>query len=188
MLINYPFELVAPFSAIASVLLLPLGPMLVPRFYLIFLICYFTFFLYTQINHLFKFYITTSRIKRTIRAWNTSQRLHANDNSNASSAVASPAPTPTREGYSLEDEQLVDMEASLKPYEDSQLTHAFIIPNYSEPEALLRDTIKRLANHRYVRVMTFFVACLFYQGGGGCCTLQKMGNDMILTVFLHFHY
>jgi hypothetical protein len=151
MLINYPFELVAPFSAIASILLLPLGPLLVPRFYLIFLIIYFTFFLYTQINHLFKFYITTRRIKRTIRNWNSSQRLHPSDSTNVSSAAISPAPTPTREGYSLDDEHLVDMEASLRPYEDSQLTHAFIIPNYSEPEALLRDTIKRLANHRYGR-------------------------------------
>ncbi|KAI9286574.1 hypothetical protein BC943DRAFT_320963 [Umbelopsis sp. AD052] len=148
MLVNYPFELVAPFSAIASILLLPLGPLLVPRFYLIFLILYFSFFLYTQINHTLKFYITARRIKKTIRAWNTFQRLHPNDSSNVSSAAVSPAPTPTREGYSLEDEQLVDMEASLRPYEDSKLTHAFIIPNYSEPEPLLRDTIKRLANHR----------------------------------------
>jgi hypothetical protein len=152
MLVNYPFELVAPFAAIASILLLPLGPLLVPRFYLIFLIFYFSFFLYTQINHTLKFYITARRIKKTIRAWNTSQRLHPNDSSNASSAAVSPAPTPTREGYSLEDEQLVDMEASLRPFEDSKLTHAFIIPNYSEPEPLLRDTIKRLANHRYVEL------------------------------------
>lgn len=33
-------------------------------------------------------------------------------------------------------------------YDDTQLIHAFIVPNYAEPEALLRDTIKRLANHK----------------------------------------
>jgi hypothetical protein len=109
-LLNYPFELVAPMAAIASILLLPLGPLLIPRFYIIFLLVYFMCFLYTQVNHLFKFYITAKKMTKTVRRWT--------------------------------DEE----ESAL--YDDTQLIHAFIVPNYAEPEALLRDTIKRLANHK----------------------------------------
>lgn len=152
-------------AAIVSILLLPLGPLLIPRLYLIFLLIYFTCFLYTQINHVFKFWITASNIKKTIRRWN---QLHdsfpaSSDNekngggNSASSAPASPTPTPTRERYPTpmndddnDDERMNDMETSLKLYDDNHFVHAFIVPNYAEPEALLRDTIKRLANHRYV--------------------------------------
>lgn len=154
MLLNYPFELVAPMAAISSILLLLLGPLLIPRFYLVFLLVYFTCFLYSQINHVFKFWITSSAMRRTIRNWNQSQRINnANDKSSASAASsgpASPSPTPTRERYAgiVDDDRLEEMEASLKLYEDSHFVHAFIVPNYAEPEGLLRDTIKRLANHR----------------------------------------
>ncbi|KAI8330763.1 hypothetical protein BC941DRAFT_440104 [Chlamydoabsidia padenii] len=162
-LLNYPFELVAPMAAIVSILLLPLGPLLIPRFYLIFLLIYFTCFLYTQINHVFKFWLTVSNIKKTIRRWN---QLNNNNNNNnnttmtnmndnekegtsASSAPASPTPTPTRERYPImDDDRLNEMETNLKLYDDNHFVHAFIVPNYAEPEALLRDTIKRLANHR----------------------------------------
>lgn len=93
-------------------------------------------------------------MRRTIRNWNQSQRINnANDKpsaSAASSGPASPSPTPTRERYAgiVDDDRLEEMEASLKLYEDSHFVHAFIVPNYAEPEGLLRDTIKRLANHR----------------------------------------
>jgi hypothetical protein len=182
-LLNYPFELVAPMAAIVSILLLPLGPLLIPRFYLIFLLIYFTCFLYTQINHVFKFWITVSNIKKTIRNWNMNERNNTNSNtttttinttttttttnttnnditnstmnekdaSAAYSAPASPTPTPTRERYpsvAEDDERMNDMESTLKLYDDNHFVHAFIVPNYAEPEALLRDTIKRLANHR----------------------------------------
>lgn len=109
-LLSYSFELVAPMAAIASILLLPLGPLLIPRIYIIFLLVYFTSFLYTQVNHIFKFYITASKMKKAIRRW-------------------------------------ADEEESAL-YDNSSLVHVFIVPNYAEPEALLRDTIKRLANHR----------------------------------------
>lgn len=157
-LLNYPFELVAPMAAIVSILLLPLGPLLIPRFYLVFLLIYFTCFLYTQINHVFKFWITVSNIKKTVRNWNLNERNNtdkANNNNTPSSTVssspASPSPTPTRERYptsSDDDERFNEMEQTLKLYEDSHFIHAFIVPNYAEPEGLLRDTIKRLANHR----------------------------------------
>jgi hypothetical protein len=32
----------------------------------------------------------------------------------------------------------------------TNLVHAFVIPNYAEPEALIRDTISRIAIHKYV--------------------------------------
>jgi hypothetical protein len=118
-LLNYSFELVAPMTAIGSILLLPLGPLLLPKCYLIFLLAYFTCFLYTQVNHVFKFYITASKMKRVIRQWNQPH-----------------------------DEGLADME-NAPLYDDSHFIHAFIIPNYEEPEGLLRDTIKRLANYKY---------------------------------------
>lgn len=127
-LINYPFELVAPMAAIGSILLLPLGPLLIPRFYLVFLLVYFTCFLYTQVNHLFKFYITANLMTKTIRNWNQAQR--GDDKS------------------TIDDETLEEMESALKPIDESSLVHAFIVPNYAEPEGLLRDTIKRLANHK----------------------------------------
>lgn len=146
MLLHYPFELVAPMAAIGSILLLLLGPLLIPRFYLVFLLVYFTCFLYSQINHVFKFWITSSAMIKTIRNWNQSQAA-GGDKSNPSS----PSATPTRyssSGAVADDDRLEEMEASLKLYEDSHFIHAFIVPNYAEPEGLLRDTIKRLANHR----------------------------------------
>ncbi|KAI8879450.1 hypothetical protein K501DRAFT_193579 [Backusella circina FSU 941] len=110
-------------TALGSILLLPLGPLLIPRFYLVFLLVYFTCFLYTQVNHVFKFYITASKMERVVRQWNqTQQQQH-------------------------DDEGLADME-NAPLYHDSSFIHAFIVPNYAEPEALLRDTIKRLANHK----------------------------------------
>jgi hypothetical protein len=63
---------------------------------------------------------------KTIRNWNQAQR--GDDKS------------------TIDDETLEEMESALKPIDESSLVHAFIVPNYAEPEGLLRDTIKRLAN------------------------------------------
>jgi hypothetical protein len=41
-------------------------------------------------------------------------------------------------------------------YQEPQFIHTFVIPNYSEPEALLKDTIGRLAVHRYAKLMKNF--------------------------------
>lgn len=154
--LHHPFELVAPTAAIGAILLMPLGPLLIPRTYMIFLFVYFTTYLYLSINHFFKFCISARKIKHNIRQWNLAQRTSLAD-SNASSLANSPLPTPTRVSYPpLSD--IEDVEASLKLYEDSHWINSFIIPNYAEPELLLRDTIKRLANHRYdIMVIFFFV-------------------------------
>ncbi|RCH81874.1 hypothetical protein CU097_001427 [Rhizopus azygosporus] len=146
-LLNYPFELVAPMAAIASILLLPLGPLLIPRFYVIFLLVYFMCFLYTQVNHLFKFYITAKKMTKTVRRWT--------------------------------DEE----ESAL--YDDTQLIHAFIVPNYAEPEALLRDTIKRLANHKnaqtnYVIILAMEASEVNYQAKADNLT------EYFKDSFLHF--
>ncbi|CAO3593161.1 unnamed protein product [Absidia cylindrospora] len=151
-LLNYPFELVAPMAAIVSILLLPLGPLLIPL-----------------LDHCLKYQENHTSLEFERNNLNSNNNTHVNDNVNnnnnsttvmiddekdgfaASSAPASPSPTPTRERYpsvAEDDERMNDMEASLKLYEDSHFVHAFIVPNYAEPEALLRDTIKRLANHR----------------------------------------
>ncbi|CAO3633343.1 unnamed protein product [Cunninghamella blakesleeana] len=192
-LLNYPFELVAPMAAIVSILLLPLGPLLIPRFYLLFLLIYFTCFLYTQINHVFKFWITVSNIKKTIRNWNLNERNNTNNNNNTpsstvSSSPASPSPTPTRERYptsSDDDERFNEMEQTLKLYEDSHFIHAFIVPNYAEPEGLLRDTIKRLANHRnaqtnYVIILAMEASEVGYQ------TKADSLTNYFKDSFLHF--
>lgn len=143
-LVNYPFELVAPMTAIGSVLLLPLGPLLIPRAYIVFLLIYFTVFLYTQVSHVFKFYLTATKMISTIRHWNQHTSTVTDDTTNTPS---SPVTTTTRERITSVDE-LEDMETALKTYDDNYFIHAFIVPNYAEPEALLRDTIKRLANHK----------------------------------------
>lgn len=143
-LLNYPFELVAPMAAIGSVLLLPLGPLLIPRTYIVFLLIYFTIFLYTQVNHVFKFYTTAARMRKTIREWN--QRSNKSNTTEKADTTTNTTAT-TRERITSVDE-LEEMETSLNPYDESHFIHAFIVPNYAEPEALLRDTIKRLANHK----------------------------------------
>ncbi|KAI8079375.1 hypothetical protein BDF21DRAFT_363139 [Thamnidium elegans] len=136
-------------AAIGSVLLLPLGPLLIPRTYICFLLVYFTVFLYTQVSHLFKFYITATKMKKNIRAWNQ------------------------------------HMETSLKLYDDSHFIHAFIVPNYAEPEALLRDTIKRIANHKnaqtnYVIILAMEASELNYEVKANSLT------EYFKDSFLHF--
>ncbi|KAG2199980.1 hypothetical protein INT47_000330 [Mucor saturninus] len=155
-LLNYPFELVAPMAAIGSVLLLPLGPLLIPRTYIWFLLVYFTLFLYTQVSHVFKFYLTASKIKGNIRAWN--QR----------SVVEEEKTSMSKPHERVNDQDLDDMETSLQLYEENHFIHAFIVPNYAEPEALLRDTIKRLANHKnaqtnYVIILAMEASELNYE-------------------------
>jgi hypothetical protein len=144
-LLNYPFELVAPMAAIGSVLLLPLGPLLIPRTYIVFLLIYFTIFLYTQVNHVFKFYITATKMAKTIREWN--QRSNKGNTTEKVDTTTNATTITTRERITSV-EELEEMETSLNPYDESHFIHAFIVPNYAEPEALLRDTIKRLANHK----------------------------------------
>ncbi|KAI9253620.1 hypothetical protein BY458DRAFT_541992 [Sporodiniella umbellata] len=134
-------------AAIASILLLPLGPLLIPRIYIVFLLVYFTGFLYTQVNHIFKFYITASKMKSAIRRW-------ADEEENAL-------------------------------HDPSSLIHAFIVPNYAEPEALLRDTIKRLANHRnaqtnYVIILAMEASEINYQVKADSLAEYFKGS------FLHF--
>ncbi|KAJ2956663.1 hypothetical protein NQZ79_g7509 [Umbelopsis isabellina] len=178
-------ELVAPSVAITALLLLPLGPILIPRFYLIFLLFYFTFFLYTQINHVFKFYLTAKHMIYNIRRWNRHEKVNTPDACSTSSGTNSPQPTRERYVSTLNEENLDDVEASLKFYEDSRYVHTFIVPNYCEPEALLRDTIKRLANHRNAR--TSYVIILAMEGSEigheekGANLLNYFKNS-----FLHF--
>ncbi|CEI96079.1 hypothetical protein RMCBS344292_10249 [Rhizopus microsporus] len=116
-----PSEWVAPFVSIASLALLPLGPIFFPRFYLLCLCIYFSVFLFTQYNHVCKFWLTSRKIKRTIRKWN--KKLHDSV------------------------ETLDSIEEQLQYYSDTFYFHAFIIPNYYEPEDLLKDTIERIAMH-----------------------------------------
>ncbi|CAO3653481.1 unnamed protein product [Mucor hiemalis] len=167
-LLNYPFELVAPMAAIASILLLPLGPLLIPRFYIVFLLIYFTVFLYTQVNHLFKFYLTANKMKKNIQNWNQRSNSEGEDEKESTNVNMSPKNTTRERITSVDDEQLESMETSLKLYEDSHFIHAFIVPNYAEPEALLRDTIKRLANHKnaqtnYVIILAMEASELNYE-------------------------
>ncbi|KAG1204991.1 hypothetical protein G6F35_011943 [Rhizopus arrhizus] len=70
-------------------------------------------------------------------------------------------------------------------YDNSSLVHVFIVPNYAEPEALLRDTIKRLANHRnaqtnYVIILAMEASEMNYQVKAD--SLSEYFKDS----FLHF--
>jgi uncharacterized membrane protein len=107
-----PFEYVALIVCISAILMIPLGPLLFPHFWILLLSAYFLTFLGTQFNHLYTFWLTYNKIKDTI----------------------SP------------DDKLDDVEKTF--INETDLIHAFVIPNYSEPEALLRDTIGRIALHR----------------------------------------
>ncbi|KAI7869070.1 hypothetical protein BDF14DRAFT_1787860 [Spinellus fusiger] len=163
MLLNYPFELVAPMVAIGSILLLPLGPLLIPRFYLVFLFLYFTYFFYTQVNHIFKFYLTATTMKKTVRQWNRSM-----DTSKA-----------------LDNDALEDMESSVKASERSSLIHAFIIPNYAEPELLLQDTIKRLAHHSQARTNHIIILAMEESEEGHAAKAESLAT-YFKDSFLHF--
>ncbi|KAI7898560.1 glycosyl transferase family group 2-domain-containing protein [Cokeromyces recurvatus] len=137
-----PSEWVAPLVPIASLAILPLGPIFFPRFYLLLLFLYFTIFLYSQVNHVCKFFLTSRRIRMTIRKWNkrldTTILLANNNNSNLKNRIAT---------THLDDETLEDIEEKLHYFDDTCYFHAFILPNYCESEELLKDTIGRIACH-----------------------------------------
>lgn len=125
-----PTEWVAPLVPIASLAILPLGPLFFPRTYLIVLFTYFILFLYTQINHVRKFWLTSRKIKATIRKWN--ERFNHK-----------------------KDDVMNSEEEKLHYLDDPHFYHAFILPNYCEHEDLLKDTIDRLASHRYFLIYLF---------------------------------
>ncbi|CAG8454410.1 2031_t:CDS:2 [Ambispora leptoticha] len=92
----------------------------------------------------------------------SSNSTNSNNNNNdtqrksSNSGRTTPTGGTTRSGYTptsnmneaLDEKQYGEMESALRLYEDDHYIHAFFIPNYEEPEPLLRDTIKRLAQHR----------------------------------------
>ncbi|KAI9472457.1 MAG: glycosyl transferase family group 2-domain-containing protein [Benjaminiella poitrasii] len=137
-----PAEWVAPLVPIASLAVLPLGPIFFPRFYLILLFFYFSIFLYSQANHVCKFFLTSRKIRLTVRKWNKRlDRTIMSTSANNSSIKRRIAAT------NLDDETLEDVEEKLHYFDDTHYFHAFILPNYCEPEDLLKDTIERLACH-----------------------------------------
>ncbi|KAI8982393.1 glycosyl transferase family group 2-domain-containing protein [Mycotypha africana] len=137
--LSSPSEWVAPLTPIISLALLPLGPLLFPRFYVLFLFIYFSVFLYQQVNHVCKFYVTSSRMRAVIDKWN---RTKQNDD------VESFNKTSNHNDIELEEEQKLSM-VSYSQQQPYQYIHTFVIPNYCEPEGLLKDTIGRLAVHRH---------------------------------------
>lgn len=129
-----PFDYIAPVVCIGSFLLMPLGPIFLPRFWILCLFGYFLIFLGTQFNHLAKFYMTAQSMKKTINAYNAKLKTENEEKSDYTVAT---------------DNDLSDMESSLvNTYDSDFLVHAFVIPNYAEPEALMRDTIGRIAIHK----------------------------------------
>ncbi|KAI9322314.1 hypothetical protein BX666DRAFT_1893711 [Dichotomocladium elegans] len=181
MLLHYPFELVAPMVAISSILLLLLGPLLIPRLYLVFLLVYFTGFLYSQINHVFKFWITASTMKKKIRAWNANSTQQQRITANPSEKLNSPV---TRHSALVDDERLDELEA-MQPEVSSELIHAFIVPNYAEPEGLLRDTIKRLANHSNAQTNYVIILAMEASEQGHEIKAESLAN-YFKDSFLHF--
>ncbi|CAG8447377.1 5016_t:CDS:2 [Diversispora eburnea] len=159
---NLLFELVAPATALGAILALLFGPVFFPRIYIWFLLTYFTTFLYISINHFLKFCLTVRNIKRNIRNWSAQQEHQSMSRDYDTkevvkrSATINGRITPTRNGYTSvsmsnnfeSDNRCNDMESVLKLYDEGHYIHAFVIPNYQEPEPLLKDTIKRLAQHR----------------------------------------
>ena len=160
--LSSPAEWVAPLTPIISLALLPLGPIFFPRFYVIFLFVYFTGFLYQQVNHVCKFYLTSVRMRASIAKWNNLNRNkdHLNDKDQDDKAkIAMDTFQPNRSSNNTR-ERFVNIEDQESEeqliYQEPQFIHTFVIPNYGEPEALLKDTIGRLAVHRYAKLMKNF--------------------------------
>lgn len=145
--LSSPAEWVAPLTPIISLLLLPLGPLFFPRAYVVILFVYFTGFLYQQVNHVCKFYLSSVRIKANVDKWNAMNRNDKTEEDKAKIAMD----TLHHGRFSQEvEEPLIQQE--------TKYIHTFVIPNYSEPEALLKDTIGKLAAHRYIIYrFTFFI-------------------------------
>ncbi|KAG1453003.1 hypothetical protein G6F56_007675 [Rhizopus delemar] len=138
--LNSPAEWVAPLTPIISLALLPLGPIFFPRAYVVFLFAYFTGFLYQQVNHVCKFYLSASRIRVNITKWNLkNKKNNTSDKSEVDKAKIA---------ASLQKMKYDEEEADQLVFQDHRYMHTFVIPNYSEPEPLLRDTIGKLAVHR----------------------------------------
>lgn len=156
--LSSPAEWVAPLTPIISLLLLPLGPILFPRFYVLFLFIYFTGFLYQQVNHVCKFYLSSVRIRANIDNWNLSNRNQepslGGDDKNTNyplDTFSSSSSSTTRERHvvNMDDEEKGEQKEELiTTLEPANYIHTFVIPNYGEPEALLKDSIGRLAAHR----------------------------------------
>ncbi|KAI9474072.1 MAG: hypothetical protein EXX96DRAFT_580489 [Benjaminiella poitrasii] len=135
-----PFEYIAPIVCIGSFILMPLGPLYLPRFWILFMASYFAIFLGTQINHLIKFHRTARSMIKTITDYNRALNMESK--------------TDEKQDYVVTDNDLKDMEAAAlvnSSTDNSFLIHAIVIPNYSEPEALIRDTISHVALHKKAR-------------------------------------
>jgi len=167
-ILHHIFELVAPTTALSAIFILLIGPLIIPRAYLWFLLIYFLSFLFISVSHFLKFCHTVRNIKRTIRNWNVSQEQSPTRNYSKevvkSTATNNGRITPTRNGYASvstsddidNDNRTSEMEKAVKIH-DVYYIHAFVIPNYDEPEPLLRDTIKRLEQHRFLFYFILFI-------------------------------
>lgn len=156
--LSSPAEWVAPLTPIISLLLLPLGPLFFPRAYVVILFVYFTGFLYQQVNHVCKFYLSSVKIKANVDKWNAMNRTDKTEQDKAKIVLDSLHHSNTRERS-----QYVNLEDGQNPEEpliqqEAKYIHTFVIPNYSEPEALLKDTIGKLAAHRYTIFFLFFLS------------------------------
>ncbi|KAG2228663.1 hypothetical protein INT48_005241 [Thamnidium elegans] len=152
---NDPFEYVAPTICITSIILIPLGPLLIPRLWILLLSSYFFIFLSTQLNRLLKFWMTANNIKKTISQNNTTAELK-------------------------------DIE-SILVYD---LVHAIVVPNYAEPEALIRDTIQRIAVHKrartnYVIILAMETSELYH--GNKSDSLREYFKDNFLQFIVTNH-
>ncbi|KAI8047891.1 hypothetical protein BDF21DRAFT_498807 [Thamnidium elegans] len=152
---NDPFEYVAPTICITSIILIPLGPLLIPRLWILLLSSYFFIFLSTQLNRLLKFWMTANNIKKTISQNNTTAELK-------------------------------DIE-SILVYD---LVHAIVVPNYAEPEALIRDTIQRIAVHKrartnYVIILAMETSELYH--GNKSDSLKEYFKDNFLQFIVTNH-
>ncbi|KAI9254853.1 glycosyl transferase family group 2-domain-containing protein [Sporodiniella umbellata] len=138
--LNSPAEWVAPLTPIISLALLPLGPIFFPRAYVVFLFVYFTGFLYQQVNHVCKFYLSAQKIRANINKWNLKNQRNSDKSEMDKAKIAN-----------LQKIIRHDEEGGDLSFGEYHYLHTFVIPNYSEPEGLLKDTIGKLAMHRNAR-------------------------------------
>ncbi|KAJ3079805.1 hypothetical protein HK102_003498 [Quaeritorhiza haematococci] len=198
------FDLVVPTASLGSLALCIIGPLYVPKLFLVFLLSYFVFSLSLSMSHFFKLQLTISRVRQTIRngnLYNNIANLNNNANNNASSGN-----TTSTSGNNTSPSMDVDRDADSKAHllgnngnngntafsttiAEVVHTHVFIIPNYKEPLSLLQRTVGRLASHRAAK--THYVVVLAMEESEQGCELKAetlknefdgMFKDMLVTV------
>ncbi|KAJ3072931.1 hypothetical protein HK102_006142, partial [Quaeritorhiza haematococci] len=208
------FDLVVPAACIGSLILCFIGPLFIPKIYLLFLLTYFSTVFCISFSHFFKLQLTLGRIRRTIRMGNAVD-AGANGSDEYSSMVGgesglgkdeiSSSTTSTcverergdRErdttlnNTTMNNTNMAETKILLGPTTtEIAHTHIFIVPNYKEPLPLLQRTVGHLASHRAAKT-NYVVVLAMEESEQGCeakaLTLKNEFDGMFREVIYTIH-